>query len=47
MDDQEVQKSCWGVTTWAVAIFVGVFAVISFFNQAEPKSENVVSIESN
>ncbi|MEP2943813.1 MAG: hypothetical protein ABJM86_11200 [Hyphomicrobiales bacterium] len=47
MDDHEVQKSCWGVTTWAVAIFLGVFAVISFFNHAEQKPENLVSVETN
>lgn len=46
MGDQEVQKSCWGVTTWAVAIFLGIFSVVSFFNHAETKPENHVSVES-
>lgn len=38
MDEQEVQKSCWGIATWAVAIFIGAFAVFSLFGVVEPSA---------
>lgn len=46
MDEQEVQKSCWGVTTWAVVVFLGVFAVISFFgNTQESGADKIAAAE--
>lgn len=45
MDDEEVQKSCWGVTTWAMIVFIGLFAVVSFFGNEHDKSGAVVSAE--
>lgn len=45
MDEQEVQKSCWGITTWAVAVFLSVFAVFSFFSQSGANLENVAAVE--
>jgi len=46
MGEQEVQKSCWGVTTWAVAVFLSVFAVVSFVSQADDNPEKVATIKS-
>lgn len=44
MDEHEVQKSCWGVTTWAVVVFLGVFAVVSFFADASVEKDAVASV---
>lgn len=38
MEEQDVQKSCWGVATWAVAIFLGAFLVFSLFGASEPQA---------
>lgn len=45
MDEQEVQKSCWGVATWAVAVFLGVFAVFSLFVHNASDSDTVAAVE--
>ncbi len=29
--DESVEKSCWGVTMWAVAVFGGVLALAFLF----------------
>ena len=33
--DETVQKSCWGVTAWAVAAFAGVILLAWLFGGAE------------
>ncbi|WP_280950003.1 hypothetical protein [Zhengella mangrovi] len=33
--DETVQKSCWGVTAWAVAAFAGVILLAWLFSGAE------------
>ena len=44
MDEQEVQKSCWGVAVWGVLVFVGVFAVFSLFVDHKSDSDTVASV---
>ncbi|WP_277914620.1 hypothetical protein [Polymorphum gilvum] len=33
--DENVQKSCWGVTVWTVIVLGGMFALIMLFGDAE------------
>jgi len=44
MDEQEVQKSCWGVAAWSVLVFVGVFAVFSLFVDHKSDSNTVAAV---
>ncbi len=33
--DETIEKSCWGITLWAVAIVVGITLLASFVMNAE------------
>lgn len=39
--DENVQKSCWGVTVWTVLALGGALALLVLFNDAETATQAI------
>ncbi|GGE83226.1 MULTISPECIES: hypothetical protein [Stappia] len=43
--DENIQKSCWGVTAWAVVLAGGALALLYVFGSSDVTQTAVVAIQ--